>query len=158
MFEDPDVRFVAVNTASWDAHKQGAQPVVGDAKVSLEAIDAVLGTYAAPPEWLAMADEQIAEWHAYLDSWSGPTHDGPPAYAEVIQAINAVADPEDYILSAAGGLPGELTHGLALEVGSARSTPSTAIRRWATRSPARGARGSPARRATSSRGSATART
>ncbi|HEX2470557.1 MAG TPA: 3D-(3,5/4)-trihydroxycyclohexane-1,2-dione acylhydrolase (decyclizing) [Candidatus Limnocylindrales bacterium] len=111
VFRDPDVRFVAVNTASWDAHKQGASPVIGDAKVTLEAIDEALSDYAAPPEWLAMADERIAEWHAYLDSWSGRSHDGPPAYAEVIQAINAIADPEDYILSAAGGLPGELTMG-----------------------------------------------
>jgi 3D-(3,5/4)-trihydroxycyclohexane-1,2-dione acylhydrolase (decyclizing) len=111
VFKDPDVRFVAINTASWDAHKQGAQPVIGDAKVALEALDAALGDYSAPPEWLAMADERIAEWHAYLDSWSGRRHDGPPAYAEVIQAINAAADPGDYILSAAGGLPGELTMG-----------------------------------------------
>ena len=68
-------------------------------------------TTRPPPEWLAMADERIAEWHAYLDSWAGRKHDGPPAYAEVIQAINAAADPADYILSAAGGLPGELSMG-----------------------------------------------
>jgi 3D-(3,5/4)-trihydroxycyclohexane-1,2-dione acylhydrolase (decyclizing) len=111
VFKDPDVRFVAVNTASWDAHKQGAQPVIGDARVTVEALDAALGDYSAPPEWLATADERIAEWHAYLDSWSGRRHDGPPAYAEVIQAVNAAADPGDYILSAAGGLPGELTMG-----------------------------------------------
>ena len=43
VFANPDVRFVAINTASWDAHKQGAQPVIGDAKVALEAIDAALG-------------------------------------------------------------------------------------------------------------------
>ena len=111
VFRDPDVRFVGVNTASWDAHKQGALPVIGDAKVSLEAIDGALGAYAAPPDWLATADERIAEWHAYLDSWAGRRHDGPPAYAEVIQAINTACDPEDYILSAAGGLPGELAMG-----------------------------------------------
>ncbi|MBA2300207.1 MAG: 3D-(3,5/4)-trihydroxycyclohexane-1,2-dione acylhydrolase (decyclizing) [Chloroflexi bacterium] len=111
VFGNPDVRFIAVNTASWDAHKQGAQPVIGDAKVALEAIDGALGAYAAPPEWLATADERISEWHAYLDSWAGRRHDGPPAYAEVIQAINTAADPEDYIVSAAGGLPGELTMG-----------------------------------------------
>ncbi len=111
VFADPNVRFVAVNTASWDAHKQGALPVIGDAKVALEALDAALGTYAAPPDWLATADERIAEWHAYLDSWAGRRHDGPLAYAEVIQAINAASDPADYILSAAGGLPGELTMG-----------------------------------------------
>jgi 3D-(3,5/4)-trihydroxycyclohexane-1,2-dione acylhydrolase (decyclizing) len=111
VFKDPDVRFVAINTASWDAHKQNAQPVIGDAKVTVEALDAALGEYTAPPGWLATADERIAEWHAYLDSWSGRRHDGPPAYAEVIQAVNAAADPGDYILSAAGGLPGELSMG-----------------------------------------------
>ena len=119
VFKDPDVRFVAINTASWDAHKQGALAVVGDAKVALDAIGSALGTYAAPAEWLAAADERIAEWHAYLDSWSGRTHDGPPAYAEVIQVINAAADPQDYVLSAAGGLPGELAMGWrSLSVGS----------------------------------------
>jgi 3D-(3,5/4)-trihydroxycyclohexane-1,2-dione acylhydrolase (decyclizing) len=111
VFKDPNVRFVAVNTASWDAHKQGAQPVIGDAKVALEAIGAALGSHAAPPEWLAKADEHIAEWHVYLDSWAGRRHDGPPAYAEVIQAINTACDPGDYIVSAAGGLPGELAMG-----------------------------------------------
>jgi 3D-(3,5/4)-trihydroxycyclohexane-1,2-dione acylhydrolase (decyclizing) len=111
VFADPNVRFVAVNTASWDAHKQGALPVIGDARVALDALDGALGSYAAPPDWLATADERIAEWHAYLDSWAGRRHDGPPAYAEVIQAINAASEPSDYILSAAGGLPGELTMG-----------------------------------------------
>ena len=111
VFRDPDVRFIGINTTSWDAHKQQGLPVIGDAKVALEAIDERLSGYTAPPEWLASADERIAAWHAYLDSWSGRQHDGPPAYAEVIQAINAIADPDDYILSAAGGLPGELSMG-----------------------------------------------
>jgi 3D-(3,5/4)-trihydroxycyclohexane-1,2-dione acylhydrolase (decyclizing) len=111
VFRDPDVRFIGINAASFDAHKQGALPVTGDAKVTLEAIDAALADYAAPREWLASADEHVAEWHAYLDSWAGRKHDGPPAYAEVIQAIYAAAAPEDYMLSAAGGLPGELSMG-----------------------------------------------
>ena len=111
VFRDPNVRFVGLNTASWDARKQAAQPVIGDAKVALEEIDAALGDYAAPPEWLASADEAITEWHVYLDSLAGRRHDGPPAYAEVIQAVNALAGPDDYVLSAAGGLPGELTMG-----------------------------------------------
>ena len=142
----------------WDAHKQGAQPVIGDAKVSLEAIDAALGDYAAPPEWLAMADERIAEWHAYLDSWSGREHDGPPAYAEVIQAINAVCDADDYILSAAGGLPGELTMGWRSKaVGTFDSEYGYSTMGYEIA----GALGRPdraARPATSSPGSATART
>ncbi len=111
LFEAPDVRFISVNTAGWDAHKQRAQPVIGDAKVSIEALDAAIGESAASTDWLAFAQAQIADWHRYLDTWKGRTHEGAPAYAEVISVINDVCADDDYCLSAAGGLPGELSMG-----------------------------------------------
>jgi 3D-(3,5/4)-trihydroxycyclohexane-1,2-dione acylhydrolase (decyclizing) len=111
LFEDPDVRFVSINTARWDAHKHRALPVIGDARVSLEALDVALGAATADGQWLAFAQAQIADWHRYLDSWKDRSHDGPPAYAEVIATINEVCDDDDYCLSAAGGLPGELAMG-----------------------------------------------
>ncbi|MCH8983412.1 MAG: 3D-(3,5/4)-trihydroxycyclohexane-1,2-dione acylhydrolase (decyclizing) [Acidobacteria bacterium] len=111
VFKNPNLRIVSINTARWDAHKQQAQAVIGDAKVSLEALDAVLGDYSAPADWLSFAQAQIAEWHSYLDSWKGRKQDGAPAYAQVIQVINELCDDDDYCLSAAGGLPGELTMG-----------------------------------------------
>ena len=37
--------------------------------------------------------------------------DGKPTYAKAIRAINEVCDPTDYLVSAAGGLPGELNTG-----------------------------------------------
>jgi 3D-(3,5/4)-trihydroxycyclohexane-1,2-dione acylhydrolase (decyclizing) len=111
LFANPDVRFVSINTAGWDAHKQRAQPVIGDARVSLEAIDACLGTPLPASDWLSFAQGQIADWHRYLDSWKGRTHDGPPAYAEVIALVNELCADDDYCLSAAGGLPGELCMG-----------------------------------------------
>ena len=117
MFKNPDVRFVAVNTASWDAHKQGAQPVSAMPGPLLEAIDAALGKYEAPPEWLAMADEQIAEWHAYLDSWSGPCVPRRAAGLRGGHPGDQRRRPGDYILSAAAACPVSLDHGLALEVG-----------------------------------------
>ncbi len=111
VFKNPEVRFVALNTARWDAHKQMALPVVADALAGLESIDAALGDYAAPEGWLAFAQAQIADWHRYLDSWKEREADGAPAYAQVIQTVNALCDDDDYCLSAAGGLPGELTMG-----------------------------------------------
>jgi 3D-(3,5/4)-trihydroxycyclohexane-1,2-dione acylhydrolase (decyclizing) len=111
LFANPDVRFVSINTAGWDAHKQRAQPVIGDARVSLEAIDACLGTPLPATDWLPFAQGQIADWHRYLDSWKGRSHDGPPAYAEVIALVNELCADDDYCLSAAGGLPGELCMG-----------------------------------------------
>jgi 3D-(3,5/4)-trihydroxycyclohexane-1,2-dione acylhydrolase (decyclizing) len=111
LFKESGVRFISVNTAGWDAHKQGAQPVIGDAKVCIEALDRRLDRYAAPADWLSFARDQITDWHRYLDSWQDRMHDGPPAYAEVIQVINGLCDDGDYCLSAAGGLPGELSMG-----------------------------------------------
>ena len=109
VFRNPDTRFVAINTASWDAHKQQATPVVGDARLTLELLDEAIGDYAAPPEWLTFAQRQIGEWHGYLDAWKTPDTSRKPAYSEVIQIVNELCDDEDYCLSAAGGLPGELT-------------------------------------------------
>lgn len=111
VFKHPEVRFIAINTAGWDAHKQMATPVVGDALVSLEALEDLLGDYRAPASWLAQAQDHIAGWHRYLDSWKDRETQGRPAYAQVIQVINELCDADDYCLSAAGGLPGELTMG-----------------------------------------------
>ncbi len=111
VFKNPVVRFVAINTASWDAHKHQAFPVIGDAKLALEQLDSAVGDYRAADDWMAFATDQIGKWHAYLDSWQGRTVDGKATYPSVIQAVNQLCDPDDYCLSAAGGLPGELSMG-----------------------------------------------
>ncbi len=111
VFKNPDTEFVAINTARWDAYKQMALPVIADARVAIEALDAAIGDYKAPSDWLPFAQNQIAQWHGYLDSWKDKPQEGKPAYAQVIQVINDVCDDDDYCLSAAGGLPGELVMG-----------------------------------------------
>ena len=110
VFKNPDVQFVAINAARWDAVKQHAHPVIGDALQCLAAIEAGIGDYSAPGSWLKFAQEKLGEWNGYLDSWKD-RGGSPPAYAEVIQVINEICDDDDYILSAAGGLPGELAMG-----------------------------------------------
>lgn len=109
-FQRPDVRFVSVNAARWDALKQHSQAVIGDALLGLRAIDERLGNYRAPAEWMETSRAETAKWNSYLDSWRERT-DTPPAYQSVIQTIWQVSDPDDYCLSAAGGLPGELNMG-----------------------------------------------
>lgn len=111
VFKNPDLRIVSINTARWDAHKQQALAVIGDARVSVAELDEALGDYRAPGDWLEFAQSQIADWHEYLDSWKDRESNGAPAYAQVIQKVNELCDDDDYCLSAAGGLPGELTMG-----------------------------------------------
>lgn len=109
-FQRPDVRFVSINAARWDALKQHSQAVIGDALLGLRAIDDRLGSYRAPVEWMETSRAETDRWNSYLDSWLDRTDD-PPAYQSVIQTLWQVSDPDDYCLSAAGGLPGELNMG-----------------------------------------------
>ena len=109
IFRNDDMKLVAINAARFDAHKHRALPVVGDARIGIEAIDAGLGAYVAPSEWLARTASVRDDWYSYLDSISAP--EGKPTYAKAIRAINEVCDPTDYLVSAAGGLPGELNTG-----------------------------------------------
>lgn len=117
LFKNPNARFVSINAARWDAVKQHATSVIGDAQVSLELLDAEVGDYVAPVEWLGFAQAQVAAWNAHLDTFKRPEdvdENGdirPPAYNQVIQVINEICDDDDYVLSAAGGLPGELLAG-----------------------------------------------
>ena len=110
LFKEPNLRIVAINAARWDATKQSATSVVADADVSLQQIEALLGDYAAPTEWLTRAQAEKAAWNAHLDALGQAVSD-PPSYNQVIQRVHHVSDPRDYLVSAAGGLPGELFAG-----------------------------------------------
>jgi 3D-(3,5/4)-trihydroxycyclohexane-1,2-dione acylhydrolase (decyclizing) len=110
LFKDPKVKIVAINAARWDATKQQAVGVIGDADASLQQIDAALGDYAAPSAWIERARSEKAKWNEHLDEFGRAVSD-PPAYNQVIQRVHQISDPTDYVLSAAGGLPGELFAG-----------------------------------------------
>ena len=101
---------MSINAARWDAVKQSAISVVADADVSIQQIDAAVGDYAAPGDWLARAQTEKAKWNEHLDEF-GRAVSEPPSYNQVIQRVHQVSDPRDYVLSAAGGLPGELFAG-----------------------------------------------
>ena len=50
-FNDPDVRFVNINVASFDSVKQGGLSVVADAREALEALSIALGDYTVSGEY-----------------------------------------------------------------------------------------------------------
>ena len=107
---DPAVRLVSVNTARFDAVKHGALAVVGDADETLAELAPLLADWAAPTEWTARAAVERARWDAYIDGLRAPAAD-LPTYAQVVGVVNDVSGPDDYVLTASGGLPGELIGG-----------------------------------------------
>jgi 3D-(3,5/4)-trihydroxycyclohexane-1,2-dione acylhydrolase (decyclizing) len=109
VFRDEGFRLVSVNAARYDATKHRAASVVADARRGLGELTESLGDWRAPEEWMSRARREYGAWNDYLDRAAAPpTDDGLPSYAAVIREINRAAGPGDYVVSAAGGFPGEL--------------------------------------------------
>jgi 3D-(3,5/4)-trihydroxycyclohexane-1,2-dione acylhydrolase (decyclizing) len=53
----------------------------------------------------------FAEWEALLDGYKKPSGTGTPTYAHVVEVVNRGAKDNDTLITAAGGLPGEVTKG-----------------------------------------------
>ncbi len=102
-----DAQFININAARFDATKHRAHPVVGDALEAVNEIDAALGDYRAPEERLETAQKLYADWNKLLDKGQAPTNQAMPSYAQVVAVVNKMAKPEDVMVTAAGGLPGE---------------------------------------------------
>ena len=108
VFGNESMQLIAINAASFDAHKHRALSVVGDAKVGLEDLSSALGNWAIGPDWIETAQGHYAEWNRTVNQHSGLSDAVPPSYGQVVGAINRSCDSTDLALTAAGGLPGEL--------------------------------------------------
>lgn len=106
-----DAKFISINAARFDAVKHRALSVVGDAKETIADLDAGLGEWTAPADLMPKAKRLFAEWNQILDSHQAPTNAAVPSYAQVIGVMNKVAGPNDTLIGAAGGTPGEITKG-----------------------------------------------
>jgi 3D-(3,5/4)-trihydroxycyclohexane-1,2-dione acylhydrolase (decyclizing) len=103
-----DARFISINAARHDAGKHLSLPVVGDAKLGLLALQAACADYRAPADWTLTAADERKAWDAYVaDNVSYGNR--PNSYAQAIGVVNALCDPRDRVVAAAGGLPAEVT-------------------------------------------------
>jgi 3D-(3,5/4)-trihydroxycyclohexane-1,2-dione acylhydrolase (decyclizing) len=109
-FQHPDVRFVNVNVAGFDAGKHGGLPLVADARAAIEALMARLAGYRVDEAYTGEIARLRAEWAAESDRLLTPGSSGSagPAQSEIIGAVNAAAGPRDVVVCAAGSLPGDL--------------------------------------------------
>ncbi|ACB96403.1 3D-(3,5/4)-trihydroxycyclohexane-1,2-dione acylhydrolase (decyclizing) [Beijerinckia indica] len=103
-----DAKFITVNTARWDATKHRALAVVGDALETVKELDQNLDGWTADTAWTEQGKIEFAKWNVALDGFQKPTNDPIPTYAQVIGVVNAKAGEYDLLITAAGGLPGEV--------------------------------------------------
>ena len=107
-FQNPEVTFVNINTAEFDAYKVGAIPVVADARVALEQLSAALQDTKVSAEYASEISALKSQWESEVDRLLTLATPGRPAQSAVIGAIWDASGPRDVILSAAGSHPGDL--------------------------------------------------
>lgn len=103
-----DAQLIGLNVGRHDAMKHLSLPVVGDAKLALPLLGAALGAYRAPADWTARAQDERRAWDSYI-AQNVAHGNRPNSYAQAIGVVNALCEPRDRVVTAAGGLPAEVT-------------------------------------------------
>lgn len=107
-FGDPNLAFVNLNIAEFDAFKNGAHSVVGDARESMEALLQAAEGHQADPAWTGKAKTLREDWDAEVRRIAELGHAPLPSQGEVLCALNDLMGPADVLINAAGSAPGDL--------------------------------------------------
>jgi len=107
----PDAEFISVNAGRWDATKHRAISVVGDALETITEIGEALADWKVDRAWTEKGVAEFAAWNSLLDEHQKPSDNAMPTYAQVVGLVNEMAGENDRLITAAGGLPGEVSKG-----------------------------------------------
>ncbi len=109
-FQHPDVRFININVAEFDAGKHSSIALCGDARATLEELASLLPDGLLPASRRARAQALHNEWEAEVDRIYSLTTapNGTAVQGALIGAVNAYGDPDAVVVGAAGSLPGDM--------------------------------------------------
>jgi 3D-(3,5/4)-trihydroxycyclohexane-1,2-dione acylhydrolase (decyclizing) len=110
LFQHPDVRFVSVNVSAADAHKLGALPVVGDARVALERLCETLGGsgHATGGDYRAEIRREQRAWREALAADLAPREGETISQGQVLRLLNERTGERDVVVTAAGTPPADV--------------------------------------------------
>jgi 3D-(3,5/4)-trihydroxycyclohexane-1,2-dione acylhydrolase (decyclizing) len=107
-FQHPEVRFININVAPFDASKHLALPLVGDAKVTLEELLILLEGYTIDEGYRIHSEQLHRAWDAEVKRIYAIRNEPLPGQGELIGAVNELSAPNAIMVCAAGSLPGDL--------------------------------------------------
>lgn len=108
VFQHPTVRFVNINVTEFDAHKLAALPLTGDARVTLEALSAGLGSWTTSDSYREQIASAIASWRTERERLIGLDDAELPIQSALIGAVNDEAAGDGVLVAAAGSMPAEM--------------------------------------------------
>jgi 3D-(3,5/4)-trihydroxycyclohexane-1,2-dione acylhydrolase (decyclizing) len=107
-FQNPDVGFININVAEFDAFKHAGLPVIADARAALEQLSASLADFRPDNDYLTCIGQWKERWERETDRLYGLRHGPPISQGEAIGVVNRLSRPQDIVVCAAGSLPGDL--------------------------------------------------
>ncbi len=109
LFQNPAVKFLAINVASFDAWKMDATPIVADARSALRALTAWLSARGYASKWGDMITAARAAWKAEVDSLYAREDPAGLAQIRAIGELNDVLLPDSAIVvSGSGSIPSDM--------------------------------------------------
>ncbi|RPJ57763.1 MAG: 3D-(3,5/4)-trihydroxycyclohexane-1,2-dione acylhydrolase (decyclizing) [Acidobacteria bacterium] len=107
-FQNPAVRFININVTGFDAGKQFGLSLIGDARVTLEELGALLEGWQVDGEYRLAACRLHEEWEAEVDRIYAIRNEPLPSQGEILGAVNELSSPDAIMVNAAGSAPGDL--------------------------------------------------
>jgi 3D-(3,5/4)-trihydroxycyclohexane-1,2-dione acylhydrolase (decyclizing) len=107
-FQNPDLRFVNLNIAAFDAGKHAGVALVADARAGLEALAETMSGYRVDDAYTARVRELGGGWRQVVDRAYHLGHQPRPAQTEILGALNEFMQERDVVVQAAGSMPGDL--------------------------------------------------
>src|SRR6185503_7246513 len=107
-FQNPDVRFININVAEFDAYKHAALPLVADARGALDELREALEGYRVSDNYTSRIAAFKKHWREEAERLFDRRQGPPISQSEVIGIVNGFSRPEDVVVCAAGSLPGDL--------------------------------------------------
>jgi len=107
-FQNPAVRFINVNISEFDAGKQSALALVGDAQVTVRELACSVQGFKVVESYIREVKSFREGWEAEVERIHNLNYGPPISQGEVIGVVNEVSGPRGVLVCAAGSMPGDL--------------------------------------------------
>jgi 3D-(3,5/4)-trihydroxycyclohexane-1,2-dione acylhydrolase (decyclizing) len=108
VFQHPELRFINLNVAAFDAGKHAGVALVADARAGLEALTERMDGYRVSDTYATRARALVDDWQQVVDHAYHLGHQPRPAQTEILGTLNEFMAERDVVVQAAGSMPGDL--------------------------------------------------
>jgi len=107
-FQYPSVRFINIKVSEFDAYKNAAVSLVGDAQVTIGEMQQAVAGYKVTADYAARISDFRLSWEKEIDRIHAIRKGPPITQGEVIGIVNEFTEASDVMVCAAGSMPGDL--------------------------------------------------